>query len=179
MTSTQERNKMKFNNPLSDNRHWRASNLRAVKCVTATIPSAGSHWMRWLRRFLGDAVASDIIFLVRGSSCNATDGGRFLLFLVRWSLMNEQHDGNEKLRQEQPDMYVRPWMLPYLPRAQGQRDLIMALVSLLLGLVLFFLLSKLFNDVVALIGDSLIVGHFGGYYFIRLAERWRKNNGRK
>ena len=77
--------------------------------------------------------------------------------------------------QEQPDKFVLPWMLKFLPRKQGQRDLVMALLSLLLGLLVFCVLFNLFGFGAGVIGDAIVVGFFGEHYLRRLIARFPKH----
>ena len=88
--------------------------------------------------------------------------------------MNSNAEKEDELTQEQPDIFVRPWMLKFLPRRQGRRDLVMALGSLVLGYIVFVVLLNLFNYLTALVAGACIVGYFGELYLRRSIERWGK-----
>ena len=88
--------------------------------------------------------------------------------------MIDKTEKEGSLSQDHPDKYFQLWMLTFLPRNQGQRDLAMALTSLVLGFILGVITMKLLNTTAGIWVNAIVVGYFGEYYLSRMIGRRRK-----
>jgi hypothetical protein len=86
---------------------------------------------------------------------------------------------SESPRHEQPDFFVRPWMVRFLPDSIPRRDLVMCLVFHFASFLMFVTVYKFELEKLAVAILSLGFGIPTWHYYERLIDRWKeKRNGK-
>jgi hypothetical protein len=94
--------------------------------------------------------------------------------------MNQPQDSDEP-QPNPPDIYVRPWMLPYLPKDEGPRDFVMVLAGIMLVVACsqtaFLFDLNLLGVTTNCLGLAYVVSRYWGRYGVR--DRFRRHQKRK
>ena len=94
--------------------------------------------------------------------------------------MTQLNDDDEP-QPNPPDFYVRPWMLPYLPKDEGPRDFVMGLGGLFLVVALSELIFtfdlNVFGVIVGCVGLAYFLTRYWNRYGVR--DRFRRHQKRK
>jgi hypothetical protein len=81
---------------------------------------------------------------------------------------------SESPRAEQPDFFVRPWMVRFLPDSIPRRDLVMCLVLYFVSFLMFLTAYKFELEKLAVAILSLGFGIPTWHYYERLIDRLKE-----
>jgi hypothetical protein len=85
---------------------------------------------------------------------------------------SDRNRSSDVLHPNHADIHVRPWMLPYLPKNEGERDFVMCMSGTILTMIVSQLVFWFEWNIAGFILNCLGIAYLGSHYWIRYGVRY-------